>query len=203
MPANITLWADTYIENDIIYIGGTASCESSPIRSIQVLYSGRDKNNKSITESYFHSPINQNNFDFDGINTKCSSLYDGTFTLTAYTQNGLSASFENDWVGKSPNSSPETITLPPSSSYYSLNFNLKGARETNNTWNVNKNSALTGVSTATKAGEIYARLTVKDSNDNYAYKTIPIVIEGIKFNKYYGYYFFGKEMYNKLSKKKY
>ena len=201
MPTKITLWADTYIENDIIYVKGTASCESSPIRSIQVLYRGRDKNNQSVVESYFHTPIVQNYFEFDGVNTNCSSLYDGTFTLTAYTQNGLSESFEGEWTGNTPDSSPEAIAPPSSSSNYNLNFNLKGAKETNNTWNVNKNSALTAVSTATKAGEIYARLTVKDSNNKYAYKTIPIVIDGIKFNKYYGYYFFGKEMYDKLNQK--
>lgn len=95
---------------------------------------------------------------------------------------------------------PEPPIKPPeNSNQYALNSVLTGARETNNTWNVPKSGTLTGVFTASKAGEVYAKTTVVDSTGNYAYKTIPIVIEGIKYNQYYGYYFFGKKMYEKLN----
>lgn len=95
---------------------------------------------------------------------------------------------------------PESPIQPPiNSNQYAVNFKLIGSRETDNTWNVTKGQSITGVSTATKAGEIYAKLTVADSKGNYAYKTIPIVVEGIKYNQYYGYYFFGKNMYEKLN----
>ena len=95
---------------------------------------------------------------------------------------------------------PEPPIKPPeNSNQYALNSVLMGARETNNIWNVSKSGTLTGVFTATKAGEIYARTVIVDHEGNYAYKTIPVVIEGIKYNQYYGYYFFGKKMYEKLN----